>query len=256
MTPTSTAAMTPSSTHVLAVVGASGGLGASTLALALGHRLGATGPPGLVVDLDLARGGLDVTAGIEHLPGRRWAALAGVRGRVAPGLLVPSLPGEGGCRVLSAGGPSPGPVGPEAVRDVLASVLGAGVPVVLDVPAGSALLADVLAAGPTVLVLTSLRTRGLADADALVEHLLGHVPEGASPPDLRLVTRGARAPGAVVDDVVAHLGLGHVGHLLDDPAVPRSAERGQWPGTTRDAVRRCADAVLAALAPATTGVAS
>ena len=70
--------------RVTAVVGASGGLGASTLALAVGRRLAATGPPSVVVDLDLLRGGLEVTAGIEHLPGRRWDDLRHVRGRVPP----------------------------------------------------------------------------------------------------------------------------------------------------------------------------
>ena len=41
--------------RLTAVVGASGGLGASTLALAVGRRLAATGPPAVVVDLDLLR---------------------------------------------------------------------------------------------------------------------------------------------------------------------------------------------------------
>ena len=46
---------------VIAVVGASGGLGASTLTLAIARRLAATGPDAVVVDLDLTRGGLEVT---------------------------------------------------------------------------------------------------------------------------------------------------------------------------------------------------
>ena len=63
--------------------------------------------------------------------------------------------------------------------------------------------------------------------------------------DLRLVTRGGRAGPDVVDEVVAHLGVAHLHHLPDDPHVPRDAERGLFPGTGRDAVRRCADAVVA-----------
>ena len=51
----------------------------------------------------------------------------------------------------------------------------------------------------------------------------------------------------VVDEVVAHLGVAHLHHLADDPHVPRDAERGLFPGTGRDAVRRCADAVVAAV---------
>src|SRR6478736_5169155 len=101
--------------RVTAVVGASGGLGASTLALAVGRRLAATGPPSVVVDLDLLRGGLEVTAGVEHLPGRRWDDLRHALGRVPPEALLPLLPAEEGCAVLSArGGPRPAPGQPGA----------------------------------------------------------------------------------------------------------------------------------------------
>ncbi|HSO66113.1 MAG TPA: pilus assembly protein FlpE, partial [Ornithinibacter sp.] len=148
----------------LAVVGASGGLGASTLALAVGRRLAATGPPAVVVDLDLARGGLEVTAGVEHLPGRRWDDLRGVRGRVPPDALLSSLPGEAGCAVLSARGGSALEVPERAVLDVLESLAAAPVRVVLDVPATSPALAPALTGPSLVLVVLGLRARALADA--------------------------------------------------------------------------------------------
>jgi hypothetical protein len=236
-----------STSPVIAVVGSSGGLGASTLALAVGRRLAATGPPALVVDLDTEGGGLDVTAGIEHLPGRRWSAFVEVRGRVDPDLLLGSLPEEEGCRLLSAGGPSAGPVPEPAVHDVLDSVLGARGPVVLDVGTRRRGTEPWLTVGPLVLVLVSLRTRGLADADACVERLLEAAETSGGRPDLRLVTRGARATSEVLDDVVAHLGVAHLAHVADDPRVPRDAERGLWPGSGRDEVRRAADAVVEAV---------
>ena len=230
--------MTPSIPVV--VLGASGGLGASTVALALGRRLSASGPAGLVVDLDLDGGGLDVTAGVEHLPGRRWPAFAEVRGDVeAPGL-VESLPGEDGCRVLSAGGPSAGPVPARAVRDVLGSLLSLPGPLVVD--AGRAALPSVvLRRQPVVLVLVGLRTRALADADARLEALHDAARSAGSVPDLRLVTRGGRPSRDVVDDVVAHLGVAHLAHLPDDARAARAGERGLWPGSGRDAVRAVAD---------------
>lgn len=228
---------------VIVVLGASGGLGVSTLSCAIGRRLAATGPPSLVVDLDLGGGGLDVTAGVEHLPGRRWPALADVRGHVDVELLEASLPHEDGCRLLSAGGPSSGPVPERAVTDVLASVTPHG-RVVVDsgrAPPPAALLGE----GPLVLLVTTLRTRGLADADARLEALLDTGDGRGRPPDLRLVTRGGGRPRAdVLDDVVAHLGVSHLCHVPDDPRVARDAERGLWPGTGRDAVRRAADAVV------------
>lgn len=239
----------------IAVVGASGGLGASTLALAVGRRLAATGPPAAVVDLDLTRGGLEVTAGVEHLPGRRWDDLRGVRGRVPPDLLVPSLPGEAGCCVLSARGGRAEGVPDGAVLDVLDSLAHSSVRVVLDVPATSPLLREVMRREPLVVVVLGLRARALADADACVERLVdlagdlggelgGDVAGGGRGPDLFLVTRGGRARAEVLDDVVTHLGVAHLHHLVDDPQVPRDAERGVFPGVSRDAVRRCADVVV------------
>ena len=291
----------PSHPALVAVVGASGGLGASTLALAVGRRLAATGPPAVVVDLDLDRGGLEVSAGIEHLPGRRWDDLRAVRGRVPPDLLGPSFPGEGGCQVLSARGGASPEVPERAVLDVLDALAQGPARVVLDLPATSPLLGRVLRPGALVLVVLGLRARALADADALVDRLTdgsswpgvgasgssaASVRSGTSAgsgasavssasaasagldtaaasagfdtsvasgtsvadsADLRLVTRGARPGPDVLDDVVAHLGVAHLHHLLDDVRVPRAAERGVFPGVIRDAVRRCADVVVEAV---------
>jgi hypothetical protein len=139
------------------------------------------------------------------------------------------------------------------VLDILRALEASGSRVVADVPAGSASLPVLLSRGPLVLVLVSLTTRGLADADAVVRGLrdaaddAGAGTEGAYPrrPDLRLVTRGGRGGAAVADDVVAHLGVRHVGHLRHDAAVARDVERGLFPGTNRNAVRRCAEAVAA-----------
>jgi len=235
---------TPSLT---AVVGASGGLGASTLALAVGRRLAATGPPAVVVDLDLLRGGLEVTAGVEHLPGRRWDDLRHVQGRVPADGLVSVLPGEEGCAVLSARGGAPPGVPEPAARDVVDSLSQGSARVVLDLPLSSPVLPGVLSSGALVVLVIGLRTRALADADAAVSRLLDAPGAPEVAPDLRLVTRGGRAGSDVVDEVVAHLGIAHLHHLPDDPHVPRDAERGLFPGTARDAVRRCADVVVAAV---------
>ncbi|MBR7743388.1 hypothetical protein KC207_08810 [Phycicoccus sp. BSK3Z-2] len=234
-------------TPAVAVVAASGGLGASTLALAVGRRLAATGPPSLVVDLDLDGGGLDVTAGVEHLPGRRWPGLAGARGRLPVEALVGSLPTEDGCSLLAGGGPGRPPPAARTVEDVLASSVAGRHRLVLDCPRASAHLAAVLDLVPLVLVVLGLRTRALADADALVDRLLGGDDRATPGPDVRLVTRGPRPRAELLDDVVGHLGVSHLGHLGDDPRVVRDAERGLWPGTGRDEVRVLADRVVEVL---------
>lgn len=236
-----------SASAVIAVVGASGGLGASTLALAVGRRLAATGPPSVVIDLDLDRGGLEVTAGVEHLAGRRWDDLTQVRGRLPPGALLPVLPGEHGAHVLSARGGASVDVPDTAVLDVLGSLADGTTRVVVDLPLWSPMLPAVLASGPLVVVLTGLRTRALADADAAVARLLDRAGTAGGTADLRLVTRGPRPPNEVLDDVVAHLGIAHLHHLGDDARVHRDAERGLFPGVARDAVRRCAEAVVDAV---------
>lgn len=232
---------------VIAVVGASGGLGVSTLALAVARRLAATGPDAVVVDLDLTRGGLEVTAGVEHLPGQRWNDLRDVRGRLPKSALAARLPTEDGVHVLSARGGAGPQVSDRAVQDVLGSLAEGPARLVVDLPLGSPALSAVLGHRPLVLVLSGLHTRALADADAAVAHLLDHAEQVRRPVDLRLITRGPRSAARIVDEVVAHLGVAHLHHLRDDPHVPRDAERGLFPGVARDEVRRCADAVVAAV---------
>jgi len=231
----------------IAVVGASGGVGSSTLALAVGRRVADTHGPSVVVDLDLGRGGLEVSAGIEHLAGHRWEALRHLRGPAPGAEILAGLPVEGGCHVLSAGGSGPRPpaeVPEEAVLDVLTSLRGTRATVVLDLPGSSPVLPVLVAEGVSVVLLVPLRTRGLADADSVVDRFLDAAPRQPPLPDLRLVTRGGRAVPEVIDDLVRHLGAAHVHHLPDDPRVRRDAEHGLWPGSRRDAVRQCADVIV------------
>ncbi|MGL5867150.1 MAG: hypothetical protein ACRCYX_15005 [Dermatophilaceae bacterium] len=229
----------------LVLVGASGGLGTTSLALAVGRRLAATGPPAVVVDLDLDGGGLDVAAGVEHLPGRRWPAFAGSRGRVDADAVLRSLPADGGCHVLSAGGGAAQQVDDDAVRDVLASLRAGPARVVVDLSRGSRLLPEVAGSDARVVVVGGLRTRALADTGVLLDRLADDAALGPVP-DPWLVTRGGRPGGDVLGDIAEHLGVIHVHHLGDDARVVRDAERGSWPGTGRDAVRRAADAVVEA----------
>ena len=81
---------------VLGVVGARGGVGASTLAAALAAR-GARRTASVLVDLDAAAPGLDLLVGLEDDPGVRWPDLAGAAGAIdgatgAPAVAVPPPP--------------------------------------------------------------------------------------------------------------------------------------------------------------------
>lgn len=67
--------------HVLAVVGAAGGVGASTLGASLSKRAGGHEPT--LIDAHRCSGGLDLLLGIENEPGARWGEIELGNGVVA-----------------------------------------------------------------------------------------------------------------------------------------------------------------------------
>jgi len=161
--------------RAIAVVGAVGGVGASTLAALLARRLGATRPVALV-DLDAGHGGLEVLLGTERADGARWPDLAGLRGPLAPSDLRGVLPRWGPVEVLSWDRRGAEPDG-ATVAAVLAGLLDAGRTVVLDVPARAAgealrgVRADEAAGvtgGARVVVVTGQDVLGVAAAARLL----------------------------------------------------------------------------------------
>jgi NAD(P)-dependent dehydrogenase (short-subunit alcohol dehydrogenase family) len=216
--------------RTVVVTGASGGVGASTLAAALAARLAREARSSVLVDLDLIGGGLDVTCGVEHVEGLRWPDLARVRGEVDPGRLVSSLPRVAGCALLAAGPSRRTPSAPEpgwsVVDDVVGSLTAGGVTVVVDLPRWQVPRWS-RPVSPWLLV-TGTRARDLADLDALVRA----IERGTGPDSLAeclLVTAGPEPEAGLVAAVEEHLGLAHVGHVHRSPAVATAAERGEWP---------------------------
>jgi hypothetical protein len=217
--------------HVIGVVGASGGLGASTLAVALAVRAGRHAGVSVCVDARPVGGGIDVTACLEHVPGVRWCDLAGLEGEVDGAALLRALPGEGPLRVLAARGDPPPVLTTRAVVRGLASVCGL---VVLDLGVSP----DLLDACTTVVVLAGVSARHLADASALAHG-------GLLPADALLVLRGARREPVAAEDVAVHLDLPLLAVLRDDARVRSDEERGRLPGTRRrGSVEGVADRVL------------
>src|SRR3954468_4077584 len=94
--------------RVIGVVGGSGGVGASSFAAVLAVVAGDS----VLVDLDVAGGGVDVLLGIERMAGARWSGLQLAGGRLAPTALISGLPHWGRCAVLAADVPE---LDPEAV---------------------------------------------------------------------------------------------------------------------------------------------
>ncbi len=242
---------------VVGVLGASGGLGASTLTVALAGRAAARGLAPVVVDGHLEGGGLDVTAGQEHLAGLRWGDLAELRGAPGAAALLAALPSAVGVALLAAGRGAAAvrPVVPDAaVIEAVDALRGESDLLLVDLCRRPALRDGLVARCDTVLLLTGLHVRALADVDALVEALLD---AAADPPaDVRLVTRGPRASAHLAESVEQHLGLPHLAHVVDDDRVPRAAERGSWPGERHTALAECADRILGAVLTAPLGLVS
>jgi hypothetical protein len=111
---------------VIGVIGGSGGVGTSSFAAVLAAVAGGA----TLVDLDVAGAGIDVTLGIESVPGARWSGLQVAGGRLDPDTLVGGLPRWGAVPVLAA---DVREFDPDAVRQVL-DVAGQAGPVVVDLP--------------------------------------------------------------------------------------------------------------------------
>lgn len=157
--------------RVVAVVGARGGVGTSTLAALVARRLAADGRRVVLADLDAAGGGVEVLLGTEAVGGLRWADVAAARDPLGPGDLRGLLPTWHGVHVL---GPDRRPVtvppgGGGAVGLVWPALRAGWDVVVADVPRVA--LGDpevrVLLAGAVLLVVTSQDVPGVAGALAV-----------------------------------------------------------------------------------------
>lgn len=221
--------------RVLGVVGASGGLGASTLAVGLAVRAAASVGATVCVDTAFERGGLDVTACIEHEQGLRWGDLAGLRGEVDAADLVRSLPAEGVARVLAARGDRPPD---EVVHTCLHAITSLCGLTVVDL-GGSLRWA---AHCTDVVLLSGVSARHLADASAVAVGL-AHLPATG-----RLVLRSGRREVVTAEEVAGHLDLPPAVTLRDDARVVTDAERARVPGTRRGgAFAAAVDRILAEL---------
>jgi secretion/DNA translocation related CpaE-like protein len=231
--------------EVVVVVGACGGVGASTVSALVARHRAARGRRAALVDLHHGGGGVDVLLGIEGRPGARWPDLQGVRGTVDPADLEGLLPSWEGVEVLSAGRSGGGPDA-SAVSAVLAGLAEGCSSVVVDLPAhalrrsvGEQDEASALLAGRSdLLLVVGQDVRGVSAALGL--------REGVGPGPAQLVLR-ARRPAHVSPLEVAHvLDLPLLAVLPDSSGLRSAADRGLGPLPSRwsrlgRAVRRVAD---------------
>lgn len=221
---------------VVGVLGASGGVGASTLTAALAERAHTVWQgcsDTVAVDLDI-RGGLDTVLCREHLGGARWPDL--VEDRDAEVAALADLPGDERVHVLAGTGEALGDL--SLVAETLAALVTEADLVAVDV--GPRPPPCVLSRLDLLVVMARLTAKGAADASALVR---------VSPlarTERVLVTRGPKgARGGTA--LGRELGMTFLGHLADDPHVARQAAEGLPPGVLRSSVDALADEVLAML---------
>ncbi|UCN15513.1 pilus assembly protein FlpE [Cellulomonas iranensis] len=217
------------SATVVGVVGAGGGVGASTFAALLARRL-SRGTATALVDLDPAAAGVDVVLGLEDVDGARWPDLRGAGGDVPGADVLALLPRWGACAVLSADRTRPEPVDAGVRVDVLhalARTLGA---LVLDLGRGSVVEGDApLPACDAVVVVARPDLRCVAGTLALRPRLAASgAPHG-------LVVRGGGPAGLAAADLADATGLDVWYTGRDDRALAARAERvglgGRGPAT-------------------------
>lgn len=220
---------------VLRCLGASGGLGTSTLAAGLALVAGKQGSAA-VVELAQAGGGLDLLLGLEREPGWRWDELLGARGHL--GDLLPRLPHQGGVPVVSLGraGGEPGSEAATAVVRALQREVGH---VVLDAGRGENVVAEHWGRTRTIL-LVGADVRGVLAARSLLEQ--------RSWPEVELVVR--RGPGRTLaaQEVAEALGLPLLGCVGHHRALPGALAAGVAPTAASARFTRECRQVLTALA--------
>lgn len=196
---------------IVGVHGATGGCGASTLAVQLAVTSAAQRRTALV-DLDFNGGGIDLLCGLERSPGARWPDLAGTdRPRVPP-----ELPVVDGLVVLSSDRRT---VEPPAAAELLATLsrLAADFELaVLDLPRGCD--PELFAACSRLVLICPRQVRAAAAAAALVQRGL--------PCDPMLLAADAR-PEICGPELAAAVGLPLAGNLPTDRRVPRRAATGR-----------------------------
>lgn len=239
--------MQPLASTVIGLLGASGGLGTSTLACAVARLSADVGIPTLLVDLAPGGGGLDQLVGVPHELGERWPS--GDQDVLA--LRADRLPRVDRLRVLSHRGTiSSGsrwrPLGPVALETVARLARAPGT-TVLDLPRADHPEAPLWWDLCDHVVLLSGTGPTQVCAALAARPRLG--------PALGLVTRPS--PGCELDpqQVAGLLGLPLLDRLEHDPTVAQALAAQEAPGTSTGALQATACTVLARVAELDRGAA-
>ncbi len=207
----------------LAVVGGSGGAGATTFACALG-QVSARAGTAVVVDLDPLGPGIDRVLGLETADGVRWDELCQTTGRLSARAMREALPRRVGLGALTWTAGPHGSLQPFAVREALSAAQRGHDTVVLDLPRlRDDLVDEVVARCDRVLVVVVPTVAGVASA----ARLCAGFPDRSA---LRLVVRGG---GVEPRDVARVTGVPVVACMSDQRGLAESIDLGLGPVRSR-----------------------
>lgn len=209
---------------VVGVIGARGGAGATSLAVALALAAARSGRRTMLVDADPFGGGIDLALGAECVSGPRWPDVLSAP-PVSAEALAESLPRCGEVTVLawSREGPEEIPAG--IVESLLASSRRACDLVVVDLPRSFDDAARVaLAACDVVLMVCPAEFRAAVAGHRVASSVGTYVA------DVRLAVRGPAPTGLTAEEVAAAVGLPLVGWLDPEPDLDRLLDEGEPPG--------------------------
>lgn len=210
--------------RLVAVLGGSGGVGASTCAAGLAVVSAQLELRTALVDTDPLGGGLDLLLGAERSAGWRWPRLVGARGHL--GDLSGQLPTVEGVDLLSVargGDTGSGPPGAAPLQAVLRSTSRSHELTVVDLPRTPEWIAqEVSRHADLFLLVVRADVRGVSAARAVLDQLT----EGPQPQVLVRTRRsGTLSAAAVADSLDSVLS----GTVPDDNVIRSAAERGDLP---------------------------
>jgi len=227
---------------VIAVVGACGGSGASTVGAALAVSAARTGCSSALVDLDPLGAGSDVILGGAQALGLNWADLAQTKGRVPTRAISDGLPVIGGVSVLTRGPRSTPRFWPGAAGAAVDALTLANALTVLDVPRESSEhVNEALARAREVLIVVPPDLRALASASRMLASgmLVGRDP--------RVVINSVRRGGMARPEVEVLLGRPVFELISYDGGLTKDLDAGLAPAwRSRSTLRKASQRMLAA----------
>ncbi len=223
------------------VIGARGGAGASTLAVAVAMAASRRSVPTLLVDADPLAGGVELVLGCEDADGLRWPQVASTQGRVGSAALRSALPRAGNVAVLSWDRSGALGVDAATMRSILAAGRRGSDLLVIDLPRGldDAGSAAVTTCDVLVVVVTG-DVRAAASAHRLVALLRTQCP------DIRLVVRTRAAVDLSAETLSETLQVPLLATIRTERSVERSIDAGLGPPSRGRLHRQC-ESILAQL---------